>query len=649
MSKKKLSIAAAAVLALSSVSGIAAYAEPEGYSRRDVTVYYCNADDTGTVTALFCDGLPSVPYLDAVDYINLVFSEKGYNSLEFAEGKFEISGPTGSFVIDTVNDTIHFDEFEAFIGRRTNVERMLPAYVRFGEKELVSDRQPTDMDLAHYGIDLLSADGKVYLPLPLLSDIFSLLQYNAIWYNDAVYMMDIGGQADSYIDYSTLLDNTERSADMAAYAYGEMCFVIDNIYGNPPRAALAGSIAEKGLDKTLEDTSDVTREIKAKLLSTDRSEYYKGIYMLDSYLYDGGHNQFSASLWNRTDSLIQSASISPLMQFLVENKYFEDSVPGYLSNMMPASQEAETLKAARRQTISEDKIIKTWNDCQYAEYGDTGVFTFDVFLNTIVPSFREALDLAGEHGIKNFVIDLTCNTGGMSDVAVYMMNMISGRDYITFTSSHSGNVYNDHYIVDKNLDGVFDEKDSEVSYDFNFAVLASHLGFSSSNLLTSVAKDEGIAVLGEHTKGGACAVLRLAFPEGITYGYSADIVLADKDHKVIDFGVEPDYSLLADGDTDYSQLYDFEKISEDIHEFYGDSDDSEPDSSEPDSEPDSSEPDSEPDSSEPAESSAPDESSVPEAGKPDDNGSNPSTGAAAFSLAAIMLAAAAVIVIRKRS
>ena len=250
MSKKKLSIAAAAVLALSSVSGIAAYAEPEGYSGRDVTVYYCNADDTGTVTALFCDGLPSVPYLDAVDYINLVFSEKGYNSLEFAEGKFEISGPTGSFVIDTVNDTIHFDEFEAFIGRRTNVERMLPAYVRFGEKELVSDRHPTDMDLAHYGIDLLSADGKVYLPLPLLSDIFSLLQYNAIWYNDAVYMMDIGGQADSYIDYSTLLDNTERSADMAAYAYGEMCFVIDNIYGNPPRAALAGSISEKGLDKT---------------------------------------------------------------------------------------------------------------------------------------------------------------------------------------------------------------------------------------------------------------------------------------------------------------------------------------------------------------------------------------------------------------
>ena len=636
MSGRKISFAVSAVLALTSVfGGTAAFADPEdpGYTARDVTVCYFNNEDTGTVKALFFDDLPSVPYVSAVDYINFVFTQKGYASLESEPGKFEISGPSGSFVIDTDKDTLHFDDFERFINKRTNVERMLPAYVDFAECELISELHAADIDMSQYGIDLQAVDGTVYFPLSTLSDLFAMTQYTAIWYNDAVYMIDLGTNSDSYIDYSALLNNTERTEDMARFAYSELCFVIDNLYGNPPKTALAASITEKGLDRTLLETSETTAETRSKLLSTDRTEYAAGIYMLDTYLFDGGHNGFSVSFWNRTDALIQSTTATSTLDF-IKNNLVIDGLEAYYLKLSGVQQQMQEVASVRAETIPEEIYVKTWNDCSYAESGDTGIFIFDSFADSVVASFKESLDLAEEHGMKNFVIDLSCNMGGASDVVVYMISMISGRDYISFGSSISGNSYRDHFKVDKNLDGVFDEKDDEVSYDMNFAILCSHIGFSSSNALTACAKDEGIAILGEQTNGGCCARLALMLPEGLSLCYSADIIIQDKYFNDVDSGVVPDYILTSgdEGETDHSALYDFDKISEYIHEFYGDNDDSEPESSETE---DSSEPDSQ-------------DTSVPDSGK----NTNPNTGKAlSFTICAAVIAvfAAVITVGRKRS
>ena len=130
---------------------------------------------------------------------------------------------------------------------------------------------------------------------------------------------------------------------------------------------------------------------------------------------------------------------------------------------------------------------------------------------------------------------------------------------------------------------------------------------------------------------------------------SSNMRFADKNGNNIDSGIEPDYPMLgedAEGNPDYTTLFDLEYIDKTMNELFPE----EEESSEPDeSTPDSSEPEdsSEPDESTP-DTSEPDESSVPEAGKPDDKGGNPNTGAAA-GFAVIAVIAAAGIVVRKRS
>ena len=80
----------------------------------------------------------------------------------------------------------------------------------------------------------------------------------------------------------------------------------------------------------------------------------------------------------------------------------------------------------------------------------------------------------------------------------------------------TGNIICEKVTLDLNLDGVFDEKDCDLTYDLNFAVLCTPLAFSSGNLLPCLARDNGIAVLGDTSGGGSCALFR-CYAEGCHY------------------------------------------------------------------------------------------------------------------------------------
>ena len=573
--RKRISIALVSMLAASASLGAAAYAEGEadpGYSEKELTAYYYNAEDTGTIKALFFDDLPSVPYVSAVDYINTVFLNKDYTSEESGDGVYMVSGSTGSFVADTVNDTVHFDDYEKFVTLRTEREDKLPDYYTFGDFELVGELHPTDLDLSAYGINIQSVDGEAYFPLPLLSDMFAYSFCEAVYINDSVCFIDpFYGDSDTYIDYTDFVNSSERSEDMAVYAYNELCFIVDNFYGNPSRTVLHDSIAEKGLDRTLSETSEYTAELKEMLLSTDRIEYYKGLYYLDSYLNDGGHTFLSYGIITMNSSYPEAAVPAEVIEYMQNTMSYPEVEPLLVSYYKPnGSAEINECKAA---AFTDDIIVKEWETCFYSEYGDTGIFSFDKFSSELIQPFHESLELAKEHGIRNYVLDLSTNEGGDSGVACYMFNIILDRDYITYVSHISGNKYRDHFRTDKNLDGVIDEKDDEVSYDFNFAVLASNISYSSANMLPVFAKDEGIVLLGEHTGGGSCCQFTMLYPEGSTFSCSGDLSVIDANGDDVDLGVEPDYVLYSDnedGSRDYSGMYDFAQISADIHEYYGD-------------------------------------------------------------------------------
>ena len=109
-------------------------------------------------------------------------------------------------------------------------------------------------------------------------------------------------------DYAPIAALTERPADLAAFSYGELCFVMDTFYGHPGSAPLEEALSEYGFDGALEAHSDESREVRRLLQSRRLGEYIAGAERLNALLYDGGHThmslldfadgRFSASEWH---------------------------------------------------------------------------------------------------------------------------------------------------------------------------------------------------------------------------------------------------------------------------------------------------------------------------------------------------------------
>ena len=181
-------------------------------------------------------------------------------------------------------------------------------------------------------------------------------------------------------------------------------------------------------------------------------------------------------------------------------------------------------------------------------------------------AFHAALDRAAANPeIRNFVIDLSRNSGGESFAMSAMVALVCGESDIRFEDTVNGERTCVSYLTDTNLDGMIDEKDLEVRYDLHFAVLTSKQTFSSANAMASILSDKGIRILGERSGGGSCSVQSNSTAEGWLYTISNNIHLINKTGEDIDAGVPVSMELVTvadDGTRDYSAYYDFDRLRE---------------------------------------------------------------------------------------
>ena len=88
----------------------------------------------------------------------------------------------------------------------------------------------------------------------------------------------------------------------------------------------------------------------------------------------------------------------------------------------------------------------------------------------------------------------------------------------------------DTFYADKNLDGMIDEKDEDVTYDFNYAMMISRVSFSNGNSLPALASEAGIPMLGERSGGGGCSMSFFGLPgESNKYGISGTLMITYSD------------------------------------------------------------------------------------------------------------------------
>lgn len=464
-------------------------------------------------------------------------------------------------------------------------------FVRISHTEYSGALTAKTMDFSKYGIKLEGDGDELWVPLAVLQCLFSSpYAYNAYFNGKGIYMQDgmetLQPESARNLDseYYDFMKNA-RSEEKARFDYSVLCFYVDNCFGYPERSRLSESIAEVGLDKTLDQTIDGIHlsAIKESLLSTDMEEYVFGIFALMTAIDDGGHTTFADMPMLTEERKVAWAKKKAVLGL----------VPSEKNALADASFNSITKVYQQAAKDNFDYVEGiTYDNGEWANYfekGDTALYLFTHFYcnrlswtqyedgqlsempQDTMGTFMKCLEKAKSNpNIKKFVIFLAMNNGGESGIATTMAKIISGQAYRHQYNAYTGQDEIIWYDVDLNFDGVFDEKDNEVSYPFKFAVIAGANTYSAANYLTSMAKDNGVCVLGEQSGGGACSPQPTPESEGTMFNLSARYKLVDRNNEHVDFGIVPDVVLTVekDGETDYGRFLDFEEISRLIDAFY---------------------------------------------------------------------------------
>ena len=577
LKKRIITAAAAAVFAVSAFP-LSAFADGEAaYEIKDVTSYLYSMDKSETLRCLFLNDLPEVPYVSVEDYLDRLYTVDFTTS---SDGDvYTVSGNGFSVVTDTSKDTVTINNYDNAFGENTvEVEKADVAdYIKFGQPEVNGTNNPVNLDYSKYNIDLIDDDGKVYFPLTTLSDIFDCTYLAAEYIDNKLYFvqtLSMASDADGYFDRSSVYVELERSQAMIDYTYNELCFLMDHFYGKPPKAPMSKAIAEKGFDKALDDYP----EIKTMLKSNKRVDFQMGLLLLSEALDDGGHTIMFGGMLVDMEIYGDNDSCEMLTKFQTE-MFFDDKASEIIQKQVTGDDTTELIEKARKEKLKNATLVKKWDNDKAVFYvkDKTAIFRFDQFEHPVVRDFVWALDYASKNGIKNFVIDIATNGGGDECISHFINTIITNKqknnNVITtnILNCANSNILNTKWTADLDLNGVFDDKDKSVYYDFNYAMLTSKASFSSGNLMPCMAKDRGILILGETSGGGTCMLSKHYYPDGTYYMTSGVHTMLRGDKTNVDNGAEVVYNLTAtaaDGSKDYSNFYDFAKLEECINKFY---------------------------------------------------------------------------------
>jgi len=603
--KIKKTIAGIAALSVIISSGAftaltASAAETSDYTTSKMTAHVYSDENLIDIECRYYSDMPHVPYIKLSDYYSCWTGQE----LEITaknDGTYEVKVPYGATgIIDINKDYMSSEDMAHFI---------FPAYVFEDDnhsyetytKEIMTESEPMfgDIDFSEYKIDIRGDENEAWWPAATLCDIFEYPLNEGMCVEEELYFCghvnSEYNRKDNALNPAHAAEYLEkykdgRPKDMAEFNYNELCFEIDNNYGFPGRIKYNDLLAEKGFDGMLSEASDGTRKVKEMLLSEDPYEYCAGLELLNHYFWDGGHTFF-----NNLAAIGSQEQVEKVGEYLISPYELEGAFIWWADNASSNASGflAQEARMAMFETADTYEAPPHPDDThpyyEYAVKGDTAFFSFNGFnANTpawlnyyynngelpkdLISDFYSCITRADKDpAIKNFVIDLGTNRGGSVDVMEYMMGLISGLDHITLASGDSGEPQQSRFLVDKNLDKVFDEKDNAFKTDLRFGIITSYYSFSCANFMPSLAKDNGIMLIGERSGGGTCSTDYYATADGMIYAMSYGIKFADKDGNSIDEGIEPDYALVKineDGLKDYSDVYNFANLSSLFADFY---------------------------------------------------------------------------------
>ncbi len=350
-----------------------------------------------TISGFMQKDIP-VPYVDIVEYMNIVYdSENTFSLSKQGNGVYKISNAKGEMLVDTAKDTLHSDKIEQFL---YNDQRLDPksdeeyVFEHIIATDYREDPSALDIDLSKYKIDIIEKGGKVYFPLTTAADLTNVAYINTVYYDNKINFIYGSNKPD--VNWTDFFNKEVRDASEIVYTYSELCFVFDNIYGNAPHCILADSIKANGLDATLENYSEETKQVKELLNSDKTVDLVFGLIVLSSMLCDGGHTDLS------TDILLDLEGTSAYSEFVrIQSQEPDDPRTvlfkkwyAYSTGIMSAKMLIEEYDEEydKYQAIF-DEETEEGQRYRYYEYNNTGIFVYTNYDENVVRNFKKALTL----------------------------------------------------------------------------------------------------------------------------------------------------------------------------------------------------------------------------------------------------------------
>jgi hypothetical protein len=494
--------------------------------------------DAGELTLRFYEETPNVPYLGINAYMTAIMgspltaeaSENGVLILKNDRG--------GELICDVAAGTILAPDWVSVITPQMPVEGVAKSmkdsncgFVRLADVTYSGEPAPVTFDFARYGVRIYADSDDVYLPISLLSNIMTDIATNHLRFDGkslSVKRIDLAvTPEDPVLLNETMLARLAgelRPADIINQCYADICFTFDYFFGHPGKAPMDADLGEKGLDRALTDLGKKGLELKADLLSPSLPDYLAAMQKLFMVYLSDGHTV-------ATDISSLSASQAIVSDKKLSAKLTIDTVSDIIRSRSTISQILHMAITPQRKLI--------WGDDVYREYGSTAIIRLDSFmpdeaawasfykgegdfpqdcLGIVVTGLRKASENAK---IKNVLFDLTCNAGGSSDVLITILGLTTGQDYLLGENVLTGQQLRVTFDIDRNFDGVFDEKDKDAVFDFNYGVLTTRQAFSCGNLFPFVMHDGGAVTIGEPSSGGSCCVQMGTDSQGIRWMMSS--------------------------------------------------------------------------------------------------------------------------------
>ncbi len=590
MNKKlKKSVSAALICAMllttaATALNVTAYADTSTVSttasksytvkKKSVDMYFTTADNKDKADLYFINGT-DIPYMDlndAITDIKLLNGDKpGFDIKIKANGdKVTLTRDTGvKCVIDFVKDTIAYDDYNAFLKSDKNTNLIddvnLPEKDENGNRTYLkrvsvgtTERYGNDifLDLSKYGIDLVRKGDKYYIPMQTARDILMAYTAPLFLYNGKA-MFVIVPDLDGFIDenykktplgkifYKGKTKGT-ISKELAEFNYNELCLALDINYGLKENHNITT------FDELMSNTG-----LKDMMLSGKSELIDLAMYVLSTRYFDDNHTKYGApgyaTEYTFREKMIKNygegAGRDGLFALNKEHmdaraKYYPDGVPGY-------EEIGDTAFITFDQFEQFDADVDYYKTAPTADSKDTiGIISYSV-----------QQILRKNSPVKNVVLDLSCNTGGIVNTAAYTIAAFLGKARLSLEDRFTGALVTGEYLADTNLDHKFNSKDYLAGKGLNLYCLESGTSFSCGNLVPCMLKQsEDVTLIGNTSAGGACSVMWLGSAAG---GYirisssSTSSFLKNGSLYDVDRGVEPDIYL-----SKLDSYYDREKLVE---------------------------------------------------------------------------------------